>query len=190
MVKNAIVAAVFLLGGFALSSWWTTRGNHAMLPDVRGRVEQTGQVSPPPSAVDLGAMRTLIRQELQQALAQGAAVAGNNRAADNGTSDDQGLADGDPSAPVVPRGRRAAPTPAQLAAHAAAATLVDAGIAVGRWTEQDENQWQELEDQLAPGAGQDVRGRLFEAINEGRLVADPRFGRRAGMPQPVAVRAP
>jgi len=188
MVKNAIVAAVFLLGGFALSSWWTTRGNHATLPEIRGQAEQTGQVSPPPSAVDLGAMRTLIRQELQQALAQGSA--GNNCPVDNGAADDRGLADGDPSAPVSPRGRRAAPTPAQLAAHATAATLVDAGIAVGRWTEQDETQWQELEEQLAPGAGQDVRGRLFEAINEGRLIAEPRFGRRAGMPQPVAVRTP
>jgi hypothetical protein len=152
MVKNAIVAAVFLLGGFALSSWWSTRGSHATLPDLRGQGEQRGQVSAPPPAVDLGAMRTLIRQELQQALAQGAT--GNSRVANNGGSDDRGLADGDPSAPVDPRGRRAAPTPAQLAAHAAAATLVDAGIAVGRWTEQDENQWQELEDQLAPGAGQ------------------------------------
>lgn len=188
MVKNAIVAAVFLLGGFALSSWWTTRSNHASVPVVPTEVEQTGQVSPPPSAVDLGAMRTLIRQELQQALAQQAA--GNGRVADNGASDDQGLVAGDPSAPVSPRGHGAAPTPAQLAAHATAATLVDAGIAVGRWTEQDEDQWQELADRLAPGAGQDVRGRLFEAINEGRLVAEPRFGRRAGMPQPVAVRVP
>jgi hypothetical protein len=41
---------------------------------------------------------------------------------------------------------------------------------------------------LAPGAGQEVRGRLFEAINEGPLIAEPRFGRRAGMPRPVAVR--
>ena len=189
MVKNAIVAAVFLLGGFALSSWWTTHGNrHAGHPGVRGQAEQTGQASPPPSAVDLDAMRILIRQELQQALAQRSG--GNSCPPDRVASTDRGLADGDPSAPINPTTRRAPPTPAQEAAHAAAATLVDAGIAGGRWTEQDESQWQELEDQLAPGAGQDVRGRLFEAINEGRLVAEVRFGRRAGMPRPVAVRTP
>ena len=133
-------------------------------------------------------MRILIRQELQHALAQGSP--GNGCPADKGASVDREPADGDPSAPVSPRGARTPPTPAQLAAHAAASTLVDAGIGVGRWTEQDENQWQELEDQLAPGTGQDVRGRLFEAINAGRLIAEPRFGRRAGMPQPVAVSRP
>ena len=40
------------------------------------------------------------------------------------------------------------------------------------------------------GRGSGHRGRLFEAINEGRLVAELRFGRRAGMPQAVAVRRP
>jgi hypothetical protein len=189
MVKNAIVAAIFLLGGFVLSSWWTARGTHATLPDIRRQEEQTAQVSPPPSAADLGAMRMLIRQELQQALAQ-RPEGSSSCPAVNGASDGRELAGGDPSAPVNPRGHQATPTPAQEAAHAAASTLIDAGIAVGHWTEKDESQWQLLADQLAPGAGQDVRGRLFEAINEGRLIADIRFGRRAGMPQPVAVGRP
>lgn len=188
MVKNAIVAAIFLLGGFVLSSWWTARGKHATLPDIRRQAEQTAQVSPPPSAADLDAMRILIRQELQQALAQ--RPEGSSCPAVKGASDARELAGGDPSAPVSPRGRPATPTPAQEAAHAAASTLIDAGIAVGRWTEQDENQWQLLADQLAPGAGQDVRGRLFEAINEGRLIAEIRFGHRAGMRQPVAIARP
>ncbi len=183
MLKNAIVAVAFLAGGFALSSWRSTRAEHAKPHDVSTRAEQ---VVAPASAVDLAAMRTMIRQELQLARSQGVDVAaGGNAVGDCAPSDRDDLAD--PSAPAQARGRRATPTPAQAAAHAAAATLVDGGISLGRWTEQDEAQWQELEPELAPGAGQDVRGRLFEAVNDGRLVAEIRFGRRMGMPAPVPV---
>jgi hypothetical protein len=184
MVKNALVAAVFLVGGFALSSWWTSRASH---PARDVPVLAVGTPSAPAGGVDLVAMRAMIREEIQQARAP--APPTGDRAADDVAADPQEMP-GDPAAPVSPRGRKAPPTPEQAAAHSAASTLVEAGIAAGRWTTQDEEQWQELADKLAPGAGQDVRGRLFEAINEGHVFGDVRFGRRVGMPHPVAVRTP
>jgi hypothetical protein len=167
MLKNGLLTVMTLVAGFLASSWWSAR-------DARHAAGNAAASDTTPSApaVDLGELRSLIRDELRQArLAAGPFAKGPGGELSETPSDQ-------PTRPAVPERPR---TPAQIAAHVEATTLIDDGLASGHWRDEDEARWVDLRDELARADAGALRLKLFQALNEGRVAGDfdiRRGGRR------------
>jgi hypothetical protein len=171
MLKNGLMVAGALVLGFVGSSWWSARAAQktANRPAPPSEVALAPTSSTPPS-LDLGALRAMIREEVQQSRSgTGAAAVPQPDSASAASSADA------PESPKQPERPR---TPEQVMAQTEATTLIDDGLASGHWRDEDERRWLNLRNEMAKADAVALRLKLFQALNEGRVAGD--FDIRAG----------
>lgn len=170
MLKNGLMVAGALVLGFAGSSWWSARAAQKAAAADRPAPPAEVALAPTPSttpSLDLGALRAMIREEVQQSRA-GASAPGP----DSSSGASSAEAAESPKQPARPR------TPEQAMAQTEATTLVDDGLASGHWRDEDERRWLSLRGEMAKDDAVALRLKLFQALNEGRVAGD--FDIRAG----------
>lgn len=165
MLKNGLLTVTALVVGFASSAWWSAHNARTAPPAAPVEVAETAAPAP---AVDLGALRAVIREEIRS---------GRDHAGGGAEHGAAAAAEITPASPA-PRAPETPRTPAQVTAQVEATTLIDDGFASGHWRDEDERRWQELRPEMANGDAAALRQKLFQALNEGRIAGD--FDIRAG----------
>jgi hypothetical protein len=154
MIKNGLMVAGALVLGFVGSSWWSARAARRTEADRPAPVAALAHAAAPP--LDLAELRAMIREEVRLARPGG------------GTAEAAGPAGATSAEARAERPR----TPEQVTAQAEATTLVEDGLATGRWRAEDERRWVELRDDFPKADALALRLKLFQALNEGRVAED------------------
>lgn len=177
---NGLLIVGALVLGFGASSWWSARAAHkaaAVSPAPTTEAVLAAASQPGAAPLDLGALRAMIREEVQQARPAGA-----ENAAPKDPSGDPS-----PDSPATPKASDRPRTPEQVTAQLEANTLVEDGLASGHWRDEDERRWLELRENMATPDAAVLRLKLFAALNEGKVAGD--FDIRRGARPPEAHQA-
>lgn len=158
----AVGVALGLLGGVVLSqSLFESRVERmldeklaAQLVHLRALAERQAVTPPPVVLPGHGEELRRIREQLEVLAARQAPA---------------GVSSPSPAADAEVRPSDRPPTAAQAEASQRAQVLLNAALARGRWTEEDEVQFQRALNEAPPGRMEELASSLSQAINSGQL---------------------